>query len=211
MAAEIRSVTVDDAPAIQAIYAPYVAGTVISFEATPPTVDEMALRIQKTAGKFPWLVCVVSGVDGQNGSGLSPSGWEIAGYAYASSHRERAAYQWSVDVSVYVSPHHQRRNIGRGLYTALFDLLRAQGYVNAYAGIALPNPASVGIHTALGFEPVGVYQQVGYKLGGWHDVGWWCLRLANPTAEPQPPRSISDFIDTPVWSHAIQAGEAWIK
>lgn len=208
MTAEIRSVTVDDAPAIQAIYAPYVAETVISFEATPPTVDEMAMRIQKTAGKFPWLVCVV---DGQNGDCLLPTGGELAGYVYASSHRERAAYQWSVDVSVYVSPHYQRRHIGRGLYTALFELLRAQGYVNAYAGIALPNAASVGIHTSLGFEPVGVYRQVGYKLGGWHDVGWWCLRLTNPVAKPQPPRPISDFINTPVWSQAIQSGETLIR
>jgi L-amino acid N-acyltransferase YncA len=214
----IRSVTTEDAPAVQAIYAPYVAHTVISFEAAPPSVDEMAQRIQKTVSKFPWLVCVT---DAQNGDSRSensksekgePSTYPaIAGYAYASTHRERAAYQWSVDVSVYVSPDFQRRNIGRGLYTALFALLRLQGYVNAYAGIALPNPASVGIHTSLGFQAVGVYQQVGYKLGAWHDVGWWGLRLLTAPCEPLPPRPISDFVDTPAWSHAIENGQAVIR
>jgi phosphinothricin acetyltransferase len=204
----IRAVTVEDAPAIQAIYAPYVADTVISFEAAPPSVDEMALRIQKTANKFPWLVCVTDAPNGSDESSGSPA---IAGYAYASTHRERAAYQWSVDVSVYVGPAFQRRSIGRGLYTALFALLRLQGYVNAYAGIALPNPASVGMHTALGFQAVGVYQQVGYKLGDWHDVGWWGLRLTTAACEPLPPRPISDFVDTPAWSHAIENGQAVIR
>src|SRR6478609_3022531 len=176
MAGYIRSVTVDDAPALQAIYAPYVAETIISFETTPPTVEEVAARIQKTLAKYPWLVYEIETREPKD---LEPKDQEskdnvtgkptvcptIAGYVYASSHRERAAYQWSVDVSVYVHPAYQRRNIGRGLYTALFDLLRAQGYVNAYAGISLPNPGSVGIHTALGFEPVGIYRQVGYKMG----------------------------------------------
>ncbi|MCC6458749.1 MAG: N-acetyltransferase [Caldilineaceae bacterium] len=209
----IRTVTVEDAPSIQAIYAPYVANTVISFEAAPPSVEEMAQRIQKTVNKFPWLVCVT---DAQKGSG-SPENGEpgthpaLVGYAYASTHRERAAYQWSVDVSVYVHPDFQRRSIGRGLYTALFALLRLQGYVNAYAGIALPNPASVGMHTALGFQAVGVYRQVGYKLGAWHDVGWWGLCLTTAPCEPLPLRPISDFVDTPAWSHAIENGQAVIR
>ena len=231
----IRTVTIEDAPAIHAIYAPYVANTVISFEATPPSVEEMAARIQKTLGKYPWLVYTVDAeadkeVDAeadaeadkeaarQNGGEPATLARQdsrldslIAGYVYASSHRERAAYQWSVDVSVYVSPHYQRRNIGRGLYVALFELLAAQGFVNAYAGIALPNAASVGIHEALGFMPIGVYRQVGYKLGSWHDVGWWGLRLAAPALEPMPPRPISEFFETPVWSAALARGLACIK
>lgn len=199
----IRSVTIDDAAEIQAIYAPFVAETVISFEATPPSVEEMAARIQKTTAKYPWLVYVTDSQAGSPGT--------IAGYVYATSHRERAAYQWSVDVSVYVRPEYQRRSIGRGLYTALFELLRGQGFVNAYAGIALPNPASVGIHTALGFEPVGVYRQVGYKLGGWYDVGWWGLRLNDSSDEPAPPRPISELMDMPLWSSAIARGLALIR
>lgn len=207
----IRSATAEDAPAILAIYAPYVSDTVISFETTPPSVDEMAQRIQKTTGRFPWLVCVADEQENsESASQESNRPLPIVGYAYASAHRERAAYQWSVDVSVYVNPNFHRRSIGRGLYTALFELLRLQGYVNAYAGITLPNPASVGIHTALGFQPVGVYQQVGYKFGSWHDVGWWCLRLMAPPREPAPPRPISDFVDTPAWSRAMEDGLALI-
>ena len=202
MAGRIRAVTVDDAAAIQAIYAPYVANTIISFEAAPPSVEEMAGRIKKTTAKYPWLVYEPETVGGQR---------TIAGYAYASSHRERAAYQWSVDVSVYVDPAYQRRSIGRGLYTALFDLLSAQGFVNAYAGIALPNAGSVGIHEAMGFEPVGIYRQVGFKLDGWHDVGWWGLCLAEPKSNPQPPRPITDFVNTPVWSAALERGLALIR
>jgi L-amino acid N-acyltransferase YncA len=198
MTAQIRLATVDDAPAIQAIYAPYVAETVISFELTPPTVDEMAARIQKTVGKFPWLV-------------YQTDDQQIGGYVYATPHRERAAYQWSVDVSVYVSPNYQRRHIGCGLYTALFALLRAQGYLNAYAGIALPNAASVGIHTAMGFQPVGIYKQVGYKLGAWHDVGWWDLVLSVPPDAPSPPSPLTGFMDMPVWSDALQAGRSLIR
>jgi phosphinothricin acetyltransferase len=208
MAGEIRTVTVDDAAAIHAIYAPYVAGTVISFEATPPSIDEMAGRIAKTMVKYPWLVYIDQPEQHHR---QDKDSCTLAGYAYASLHRERASYQWSVDVSVYVSPHYQRRSIGRGLYTALFDLLAAQGYVNAYAGIALPNAGSVGIHEALGFQPIGVYRQVGYKLGAWHDVSWWGLRLAEPMTEPRPPRPISDFVETAVWSSALARGLALIK
>jgi len=210
MAGTIRSVTVDDALAIQAIYAPYVAETIISFETILPTVEEMAARIQKTLVKYPWLVYESHERTNseQNGASHRPT---IAGYVYASLHRERAAYQWSVDVSVYVHPAYQRRHIGRGLYTALFDLLRAQGYVNAYAGISLPNPSSVGIHTALGFEPIGVYQKVGYKFGGWYDVGWWGLRLNEAVAKPAAPEAISNFIDTPLWSAALQHGQTLIR
>jgi phosphinothricin acetyltransferase len=200
MPGTIRFACAEDAAAIQAIYAPYVVNTAISFETTPPSVEEMAVRILKTTLKYPWLVYIAE----------DPSGSTLAGYVYASAHRERAAYQWSVDVSVYVAPHFQRRNIGRGLYTTLFELLRAQGIVNAYAGIALPNAGSVGIHEAMGFKAIGVYHQVGYKLGQWHDVGWWSLRLAEPDREPQPPCPASDLVDTEIWAVALQHGLALI-
>lgn len=202
MPGHIRSVTLEDAAAIQAIYAPFVTDTMISFEMNPPTVVEMAARIEKTLGKFPWLVYEVKGANG--------SAPVIAGYVYASYHSERAAYQWSVNVSVYVEPRFQRRSIGRGLYTALFELLRAQGFVNAYAGISLPNTGSVGIHEALGFELVGIYRQVGYKFGSWHDVGWWGLQLAEPPLTPAAPRPSSELAGSAVWADAIQRGLALI-
>jgi len=136
-------------------------------------MEDMAQRIQKTLAHWPWMVCDRAG--------------EVLGYAYASQHRERAAYQWSVDVSVYVHPRAHRSGIGRALYTSLIRLLVLQGFYNAYAGITLPNAASVGLHEAVGFRPVGVYRKVGFKLGAWHDVGWWSLLLQPPAARPSSP------------------------
>ena len=194
----IRLARDDDAPAIAAIYAPYVSETPISFETTPPSVDEMAGRLAKTLARFPWLVAEVAGeTDG-----------DMAGYAYASAHRERAAYQWAADVSVYLRPDERGRGIGRALYTALFAILRAQGYINVCAGIALPNPASVALHEAMGMTPVGVYRQVGYKAGAWHDVGWWQGALCEPADEPEPPRALADVAPVATWNRWLRSGEA---
>ena len=176
----IRLASTVDAPAIQAIYAPIVEQTIISFELTPPTVEEMAQRIAATIVQHPWLVCEVDGV--------------ITGYAYASQHRARLAYQWAADVSAYVDLQWRGRGVGRGLYTVLLALLRAQGYYGAYAGITLPNPASVALHESVGFTPVGVYRAVGYKLGAWHNVGWWECELQPRAGEPTPPVPIGHIV-----------------
>ncbi|MBV9788020.1 MAG: N-acetyltransferase [Chloroflexi bacterium] len=192
----IREATPDDAAQIQAIYAPIVSTTTISFELEPPSIDEIRRRILHTSPKLPWLVCERDG---------------ILGYAYASQHRSRAAYQWSVDVSVYVHEQARRMHIGRALYTALFKILALQGFFNAYAGIALPNPASVGIHESLGFVPVGVYRGVGYKLGAWHDVGWWQLSLQPRTDDPAPPRTLDAIRGSAAWDEALSAGTALIR
>lgn len=192
----IREATPDDAAQIHAIYAPIVSTTTISFELDPPSVDEIRQRILHTPPKLPWLVCERDG---------------ILGYAYASQHRSRAAYQWSVDVSVYVHEQARRMHIGRALYTALFKILALQGFFNAYAGIALPNPASVGIHESLGFVPVGVYRGVGYKLGAWHDVGWWQLSLQPRTDDPAPPRTLDEVRGSAGWNEALSAGTALIR
>lgn len=165
-----------DAAALRAIYAPFCAAAVTSFETKPPTVEQMQERIRKITAQYPWLVCV--------------RGEEVCGYAYACAHRERAAYRWSVDVAVYIGPAHQRTGMGRALYTALFRILARQGYFKAYAGITLPNLASVGLHEAMGFTPVGIYRGVGYKLGAWRDVGWWQLDLQPECAEPPEPCSV---------------------
>jgi phosphinothricin acetyltransferase len=192
MPAIIRLAAAADAAPVQAIYAPYVRDTVISFELDPPSVDEMAERIRKTPA---WLVC-------EAGQG------RLAGYAYASKHRERAAYQWSVDVTVYIDAAFHRRGIGRGLYTALFGLLRLQGYYNAYAGITQPNAGSIGLHTALGFEPVGVYRSVGFKFGQWHDVAWLSLRLQPLPAAPAAPRPLAAVYDSAEARAALAQGAA---
>lgn len=176
----IRIATGADAPAIARIYAPFCASTTVSFEYTAPSTEEMADRIATVTKQYPWLVLIDDGV--------------VAGYAYASRHRERAAYAWSVDTAVYVDPGHHRQGVARALYARLFELLRRQGYVNAYAGVALPNPASVGLHESVGFVHVGVYQRVGYKHGAWHDVAWLHAELQPPPDHPEPPRPISEFV-----------------
>jgi phosphinothricin acetyltransferase len=169
----IRPARPDDAPAIAAIYAPIVADTVISFELEPPGIDEMRRRIEATLERLPWLVSV-------DGDGA------VDGYVYASKHRERAAYQWSVDTSAYIRADARGRGLGKRLYQALFDELVPLGYFNAYAGITLPNAASVALHEAVGFAPIGIYRSVGYKQGVWHDVGWWHKRLQDGPAPSAP-------------------------
>jgi L-amino acid N-acyltransferase YncA len=188
----IRLAGPDDAPMIHSIYVPFVVNTPISFELVPPTEQEMRQRIEQTLQTHPWLVCEEQG--------------EILGYAYASQHRTRQAYQWSVDVSAYVHERWRGKGIGKALYTTLFAVLRLQGFYNVYAGIALPNPASVALHEAMGMQQVGIYQQVGYKLGVWHDVGWWQETLQQHTSEPAPPLDLEHAQRLPEWGKALNAG-----
>lgn len=172
----LRFATPDDAETISAIYAPVVTGTAISFEVEPPAADEMRRRLIATLRRFPWLVSL-------DDEGL------VNGYAYASAHRERPAYQWSVDTTVYVRAGSRGRGVGRGLYEALLAELTKLGYAQAFAGIALPNAASVALHEAVGFKHIGVYEKVGFKLGVWRDVGWWQKTLRSYASEPVAPRA----------------------
>ena len=180
-----------------AIYAPVVRETAISFEEEPPAEATFRERVRATLGARPWLVCELGG--------------EVAGYAYAGAHRERAAYRWSVEPSVYVDAGHRRRGVARALYGALLDVLAVQGYFNAYAGIALPNPASVALHEACGFVPVGVYRGAGYKHGRWHDVGWWQRTLCDDRAAVREPRPLAEVLATPAWDAAVRRGEAMLR
>jgi phosphinothricin acetyltransferase len=157
----LRSVIAEaDAAGCARIYAPFVTDSWISFEVDPPGADEMARRMKAYERSHGWLVAELPNR-------------AVAGYAYASPHRDRAAYSSSCDVAVYVDRTHARHGIGRALYSALLPLLAAKGYHAAFAGIALPNGASIGLHEAVGFTSVGVYREVGWKLGAWRDVGWW--------------------------------------
>lgn len=165
-----------DAAATAAIYRPAVESSIATFEEVAPSPDEMARRIRSTLPRTPWLVA-------------TDSDTAVVGYAYAGIHRERAGYRWSVDISAYVRPDRHGRGIGRRLYDELLPILRRQGFVNAYAGIALPNPASVALHEAIGMRRIGVYERVGWKLGAWVDVAWFGMRIsepADPPAEPIP-------------------------
>jgi phosphinothricin acetyltransferase len=190
--ASIRLATERDAEQIAAIYAPNVTSTVISFEFEPPSAGEMRRRIEITLERYPWLVC-----ERQE---------RLLGYSYADAHGSRAAYQWSVDVSVYVHEDARRRGVGRALYSSLFAALELQGFCNAYAGATLPNPASVGLHESVGFQPVGVYQGVGYKLGAWHDVGWWHLPIRERVADPDPPAELPSVVGSEEWDAALARG-----
>jgi phosphinothricin acetyltransferase len=179
--ATIRSADPErDAAACAAIYAPHVEAGPVSFEERPPDAAELATRIARTAATHPWLV--------------AERGGEVVGYAYACPHRQRPAYRWSVDVSVYVATDHVGQGIGRGLYGELFERLRRQRFRMACAGVTLPNEASVALHESLGFTRVGTMREIGWKAGAWRDVGWWQLELApgegEPPPEPLPPERV---------------------
>jgi len=164
-----------DADAVAAIYRPAVETSAASFEEVPPDAGEMAHRIRQTLLRTPWLVAE------------DPGAGRVIGYAYAGPHHQRAGYRWSVDVSAYLHPEWRGRGVGRTLYDALLPALVRQGFVNVYAGVALPNPASVALHEAIGMRRIGVYERVGYKFGAWHDVGWWGMRITEPMDPPAEP------------------------
>jgi L-amino acid N-acyltransferase YncA len=174
----VRIATAADAPDIQAIYAPIVRDSAISFEEVVPSIAEVADRIRTTLPIYPYFVFEDQG--------------RVLGYAYAGAHRTRAAYRWSADVTVYVHAHARRRGVGRALYHVLIEALALQQFHAAFAGITLPNPGSVALHEALGFEHLGAYREVGFKHGRWHDVGWWRRGLTTgpPAGEPIPFREL---------------------
>ncbi len=167
-----------DAAACAALYAAYVRDTVISFETEPPSETEMRRRMEATSARYPWLVAEAEG--------------RVVGYAYASQHRERAAYRWTVEVAIYLDQGHRGRGVGRALYAELLKRLAEQGFRMACAGITLPNPASVALHEKLRFEPVGIFRRIGWKAGKWRDVAWYQRPLRPlgdaPPQEPGPGR-----------------------
>ena len=164
-----------DAAACARIYVPFVRDTAVSLEEEPPGTAELERRIEQTSARYPWLVAEHEGY--------------LAGFAYASAHRQRASYRWASDVSVYVDPAHQRRGVASSLYRELFAALRRQKLLIACAGITLPNEGSVALHESLGFGLVGIYRRSGYKRGAWRDVGWWQLALAPQEGEPPEPHT----------------------
>lgn len=162
-----------DAAAVADIYRPAVESSLASFEEHAPTSAEMAERMRATLARTPWLVAEHERI--------------VVGYAYAGPHHQRPGYRWSVNISVYVAPGHAGRGIGRRLYDELLSVLRRQGFVNVYAGITLPNVASVALHEAIGMQRIGTYEGVGFKHGAWHDVAWYHLRLVDPDGQPPEP------------------------
>ena len=175
----IRLANSSDAISILDIYAPYILNTSFTFETEVPTNEAFAQRIISYQENWPWLVCEIDEF--------------IAGYAYATRHRERVAYQWCVESSVYIHDNFQQRGVAGALYAALFEILKYQGCRNVYAAINLPNDKSVSLHESFGFTWFADYKNVGYKLGQWKTVGWWLKQLNDYSAEPAPPIRLADI------------------
>jgi len=184
-----RLATPSDGAVCAAIYAPYVADTVISFEAEPPTADEMAARIARTVARTPWVVVEVDGV--------------VRGYAYGTRHRDRAAYDWTVETTVYVERAFGRRGLGRLAMGAVLAILRLQGAHLAVAGITLPNEGSVRLHEVLGYRPIGEFEAIGWKRGGWHGVAWYALELGPRLPEPAPLTPLPELAGSPALAEAL--------
>jgi len=170
---QIRDVTTDDASALLDVYSPYVEDTNITFETEIPSTEDFIKRIEKITEKLPWLVAEMDGV--------------IAGYAYASKFRDRAAYRWSVEFTVYIDPQVQANGVGRLLYSSLIEIVKSLGYYNAIAIISLPNEKSVKFHESAGFLKAGQIKSSGYKLGEWRDTGYWQLKLREYGESPAEP------------------------
>lgn len=190
---KIRLATEADSASILEIYKPFITDTVITFEYDVPSLADFTKRISKIQKKYPWLVCEIDG--------------DIVGYAYASPFHERAAYDWSVDFSIYINPKYHGKRVGKALYCALVDLLKLQGYCNAYALVTLPNVKSEGIHESFGFKTVGVCKNVGYKFGQWRDVKWFELELQQHSQVPSVLKVIHDISNTAEFNKIIEQAE----
>lgn len=177
----LRAATPEDAVAIAAIYAPHVLAGTVSFETEAPDTRAMRTRMAASAGLYPWIVATHG----------DPKGG-VLGYAYATRFSEREAYRWVVETSIYVADVAQRQGVGRLLYEALVDTLRAQGFAQAIGRIALPNSNSIALHESVGFRRAGVFRGVGYKHGQWIDVGYWQCELAEPAVPPVEPRRFAE-------------------
>ncbi len=168
----LRLASRDDAEAILSIYAPYILNTAISFETVLPSVEEFAGRIEKIGAKYPYLICLEDN--------------KAVGFAYASAHRERAAYCYDVEVSIYVDESFHSTGAASLLYTCLFRILKEQGFCNAYAAYTEPNEKSRRFHQKMGFNVIGTHHKTGYKLGRWHDVTWLERTINEHSGNPQP-------------------------
>lgn len=178
----IRAARPEDAGAIAAIYAPFVLTGTVSFETDAPDARQMRTRMAASDGLYPWIVAT-------NGD---PEGGGVLAYAYAARFRDRPAYRYVVETSIYVAGPVQGQGAGRLLYEALIDTLRSQGFTQAIGAIALPNDYSIRLHEAVGFRRAGVYREVGYKQGQWIDVGFWQCELNEPSVPPVEPRAFSE-------------------
>ncbi|MCC7474002.1 MAG: N-acetyltransferase [Pirellulales bacterium] len=194
MSLTIRIATTADAEDVLAIYGPYCESSAATFEIVAPSVDQIRERIERVSLDYPWLVGEAEG--------------HVVGYVYATRFRERAAYRWTAEVAAYVAANSHRRGVGARLYRTLFEILRAQNYFKAIAGITLPNPASVGLHERVGFVQTGMFPAVGCKGSAWLDVGWWQLELQPLVTDPPEPIPFQHLRDSQLVREALAAERA---
>jgi L-amino acid N-acyltransferase YncA len=196
MANIIRVATNDDAAGMLEIYAPFILNSGITQETEVPSVEDFQQRVISNLAERPWLVCEINN--------------EIAGYAYAGKHRDRKGYQWCTEPSVYILEKYFGLGVADALYTALFDILKLQGYVNAYAVITLPNDRSIAFHKKFGFSYLTTYKKIGYKLGQWHDVGWMQYDINFHNKDPKDPIKFPD-IDRAAIDYILTKATSMVK
>lgn len=193
MTSRIRLATLEDAPVLLEMYTPAVTETPINFEYVSPTLQEYRRRMTVIMETYPWIVSEIEG--------------RIAGFSFAGPHRTRPGYQWSTELGVYVHPESRRMGVARALYCSLFELLRLQGFHRAFAGITIPNDASVALHLSMGFELIGVYKAAGFKLGSWHDAAWYQRMIGGRLPDnPTPPLLPEQMVTNEAWRNALATG-----
>lgn len=197
MKAIIRMAKKEDTTQQLDIYAPFILDSAVSFELEVPDPEDYWRRIQGIQAAAPWMVCDIED--------------RISGFAYAGPHRNRAAYQWSRELSVYVHPEFRRKGVAQALYYTIVRILKLQGYRNVFAGIVVPNPASIAFHRQFGFKPIGVYEGVGYKMGKWQNVSWWGLTLGDLITPPGKIASLDQLSGTRAFEDCIVAGLKALK
>lgn len=193
----IRLATQNDCSSILNIYAPFITGTVITFEYKIPALKEFSERMAGIQKVYPWLVCEIDG--------------RIAGYAYASRFSEREAFDWSAELSIYINPEFHGKHIGRAFYSALLSILKLQGFYNVYSGVTVPNAKSEALHESLGFETMAVYENIGYKLGSWCDLKEYSLKINDYIKSPAKPKIIDEVSNTIEFRNIIQKAERIIN
>ena len=186
-----------DARQVAAIYYPYVINTPITFETTPPDGTEMYRRMKKVSKTYTSLVC-----EHEN---------ELMGYSYGSKFRDRSAYDWIVETTVYVREAAHGLGIGKALYASLLKCLKLQGFTSAYGVIALPNNPSVSLHEHFGFTEDYLMTNAGYKDGQWYDVGFWRIKLSDVTEDTLPIKSVDELRSMNYFKNSVAFGEQFLK
>ncbi len=182
---EIRLAERKDVAGIIDIYKPYILETAVTFDEEVPSEEEMWARVQAIQKEHPYLVCIIDG--------------QVAGYAYYSAYRSRASYRWAKEISVYIHPRFRKNKVGSALYSALFEIARAQGIFTLLAIITIPNEASIGFHEKLGFVKCAEFKNIGFKLGEWRTVGWWQCNLFDDQKKPGEIVPLTEIMNTQVF------------